>query len=103
MLSSVEEKIRVSLEEEVATYQAEIMCIQDTNKELLKRQEHLCQISNYLDKKVSSLSVHTSELQSCEKNLSQAITQIEKTMQVCTLFLLFVFIYIKYIFNYILT
>ena len=103
MLSSVEEKIRVSLKEEVATYQAEIMCIQDTNKELLYRQEHICQISKYLDKKIKSLSVHTTELQSCEKNLRQAITQIEKTMQVCTLFLFYEFLHILIITNFILT
>ena len=52
LLSSVEEKIRVSLEEEVSKTQAEIQCLHDTNRELLDRQEDICQISKDLDQNI---------------------------------------------------
>ena len=85
LLSSVEEKIRVSLEEEVSKTQAEIQCLHDTNRELLDRQEDICQISKDLDQNIDDLSEYSNELQGCEENMKQHMMNIEKNLKVGTL------------------
>ena len=82
LLSSVEEKIRVSLEEEVSKTQAEIQCLHDTNRELLDRQEDICQISKDLDQNIDDLSEYSNELHGCEENIQQHMTNIEKNIKV---------------------
>ena len=88
LLSSVEEKIRVSLEEEVSKTQAEIQCLHDTNRELLDRQEDICKISKDLDQNIDDLSEYSNELQGCEENMKQHMTNIEKNLKVGTLLLI---------------
>ena len=88
LLSSVEEKIRVSLEEEVSKTQAEIQCLHDTNRELLDRQEDICQISKDLDQNIDDLSEYGNELHGCEENMKQHMTNIEKNLKVIILLLI---------------
>ena len=88
LLSSVEEKIRASLEEEVSKTQAEIQCLHDTNRELLDRQEDICQISKDLDQNIDDLSEYGNELQGCEENMKQHMTNIEKNLKVGTLLII---------------
>ena len=88
LLSSVEEKIRASLEEEVSKTQAEIQCLHDTNRELLDRQEDICQISKDLDQNIDDLSEYSNELQGCEENMKQHMMNIEKHLKVGTLLLI---------------
>ena len=82
LISSVEEKLKIKVEEEVSKTQAEIQCLHHTNRELLDRQEDICQIGKDLDDQINNLTQYTNDLQSCENELQLAITELEQKIKV---------------------
>ena len=82
LISSVEDKLKSKMEEEVSKTQAEIQCLHHTNRELLDRQEDICKIEKDLDEQLSSLTQYTNDLQSCENELQLAITDLEQKIKV---------------------
>ena len=83
LISSVEDKLKNKMEEEVSKTQAEIQCLHHTNRELLDRQEDICKIGKDLDEQLSNLTQYTDDLQSCENELQLAITDLEQKIKVC--------------------
>ena len=83
LISSVEDKLKSKMEEEVSKTQAEIQCLHHTNRELLDRQEDICKIGKDLDEQLSKLTQYTDDLQSCENELQIAITDLEQKIKVC--------------------
>ena len=82
LISSVEEKMKIKLEEEVSKTQAEIQCLHHTNRELLDRQEDICKIGKDLDEKISNFSEYTKDLQSCESEIQLALNNLETNLKV---------------------
>lgn len=82
LISSVEDKLKIKLEEEVSKTQAEIQCLHHTNRELLDRQEDICKIGKDLDEQISNLSQYTIDLQCCENELQQAIADLDQQIKV---------------------
>ena len=85
LISSVEEKMKIKLEEEVSKTQAEIQCLHHTNRELLDRQEDICKIGKELDEKISNFSEYTNDLHSCESEIQQALNDLETNLKVSIL------------------
>ena len=88
LISSVEDKLKSKMEEEVSKTQAEIQCLHHTNRELLDRQEDICKIGKDLDEQLSNLTQYTDDLQSCENELQLAITDLEQKLKVCFVLLI---------------
>ena len=86
LISSVEEKLKVKLEEEVSKTQAEIQCLHDTNRELLDRQEDICKIGKQLEENINNLSQYTNDLTGCDKEMQQAVDDIEQNLKVSFFF-----------------
>ena len=82
LISSVEEKMKIKLEEEVSKTQAEIQCLHHTNRELLDRQEDICKIGKELDEKISNFCDYTNDLHSCEGEIQQALDDLETNLKV---------------------
>ena len=82
LISSVEDKLKIKMEEEVSKTQAEIQCLHHTNRELLDRQEDICKIGKDLDEQISNLSQYTNDLQCCENDLQQAIVDLDQKIKV---------------------
>ena len=82
LISSVEEKLKVKLEEEVSKTQAEIQCLHHTNRELLDRQEDICKMQKNLEEKLHDLSQYTADVESCGEELEQALNSLEQNVKV---------------------
>ena len=82
LLSSVEDKLKSKLEEEVSKTQAELQSLHHTNIELLDRQEDICKIEKELDEKLQDISQYNEELLSCERELQQYVKNLKQNVKV---------------------
>ena len=82
LLSSVEDRLKFKLEEEVSKTQAELQSLHHTNIELLDRQEDICKIDRELDEKLQDISHYNKELLSCERELQQYMKNLKQNVKV---------------------
>ena len=82
LISSVEDKIRNKLDDEVSKTQAELESLHHTNRELLDRQEDICKIEKELDNSLKVITLHNDGLLCCEQDLRKAVSNLTHNIKV---------------------